>query len=188
MIDGKKVLRYGMIELINSEIYLLEKGVRDCALLDISEEKLGSLLEILESKHLKYVVEKGDDGWGKKLVFVYKYSHQKTMYEIASKLKGIAYHYILGKLFEYSNESIEEFLCKIKNQEQDCEAKSVKQMAREFFDITFSKETFIAFVKEGCENRQVEEWYRQNIYPRVHYNRFVSILKNCWFDKYVLGD
>lgn len=116
---------------LSINIYLLQKGVRDCALIPINlfgnkEKKLDELFEIEQyiiSSNLYYHIIKynneDEDSFSEDLsIYVFKYSHQKMVIETLENdkrfTKGSFMHqYLTGTLLGYSGEEMEKYLSKL---------------------------------------------------------------------------
>ena len=116
---------------LSINIYLLQKGVRDCALIPINlfgnkEKKLDELFEIEQfiiSSNLYYNILKYDDeeedNFSEDLsIYVFKYSHQKMVIEILENDKrftkgSFMYEYLIGTLLGYSGAEMEKYLSKL---------------------------------------------------------------------------
>jgi hypothetical protein len=128
-------------------LYFLEKGIRDCALMECGNaDKNGNIPEEVDdmihkrlSTHSKIrVVFKTfecDDGLKYIDAFFYKYNYQRILIEKLHTdipIHSFLYEYCLGTLLGYSNASMEEFLMRntteklintvneAKNQERCC--------------------------------------------------------------------
>ena len=113
--------------LLLNELYLMEKGIRDCFQILVSgdDESISKDIEYIimratEYRFMYYVVElEADDNDPPDtkyvLVYVFKYNYQKILLNmIYNKFKAhsFEYEYCLGTLLGYSGESMEEFLMK----------------------------------------------------------------------------
>jgi len=115
--------------LLLNELYLLDKGVRDCFLMTIcgDEETINESLDyiigqVISHKYYMYTYDKNIDPYAdeenNKLydVYVCKYNYQKLiLHKIHSTLdhKSILYEYCIGTMLGYSGKSMDEFITKI---------------------------------------------------------------------------
>lgn len=107
---------------ISNEVYLLDKGVRNCAWIDIPLELVSvielAVIKLFQSNGIKYWVLPFDlmtdnEIKGHLQILLYKYEWQKTLFKaFINKRDSLTGDYIFGKLLGYSDESINEFLIK----------------------------------------------------------------------------
>ena len=116
---------------LSINIYLLQKGVRDCALLSINlfgtkEKKLDELFEIEQyiiSSNLYYHILKytddDEDSFSEDLsIYVFKYPHQRMVIDTLENDKrftkgSFMFEYLRGTLLGYSGEEMEKYLSKL---------------------------------------------------------------------------
>ena len=107
---------------ISSEVYLIAKGVRSCAWVDLPEELViyieKSIIDLFNSEGLYYYVLPFDlmeDNEIKKhiQIFIYRYDWQKKLFiHYINKRDSLTGDFIFGKLLGYSDSSINEFFSK----------------------------------------------------------------------------
>ena len=107
---------------VENESYLIDKGVRSCALTTVSgyyqkeTDVLTKLEEIVMNHKLHYYIYKKkfpDNDLGVYVFWIYKYHHQLALIKYIESKKGdkdIITEWITGKLLGYSDESIEDYL------------------------------------------------------------------------------
>ena len=116
---------------VYNETYLMTKGVRDAALLTLSDpdyydtvydeqdETLKDIVADILSRGFKYkfIPFTTSDGLDYMDIFIYKYDHQWEMYEASQIMKASkdddAYRlgeYLMGKILGYSEEDIHDYL------------------------------------------------------------------------------
>ena len=113
--------------LLLNELYLMDKGIRDCfeVLVSGDDESISKDIEYIIEKATEYhfmyfMVEleaDDDDPCNTKYVsmFIFKYNYQKILLSVIYnkfKAHSFEYEYCLGTLLGYSGESMEEFLMK----------------------------------------------------------------------------
>ena len=117
------------IRELSTEFYLIQKGVRSCALLvfphyDREEDIVNEYLKCDMDVSVKWEFSEFETEEGGNFceLFLYKYSHQLDMKHAIDIIKSCAdnpkHEYIaewmLGKLLGYSDENMEEFLKTVK--------------------------------------------------------------------------
>lgn len=106
---------------VENECYLINKGVRSCALLSVSgfyqneEDIIVKLEDLILNHNLQSFVYKqkfNDCNLEVYSFWIYKYHHQLALIKYISKLKERDFlsDWIIGKLLGYSDESMESFL------------------------------------------------------------------------------
>ena len=113
--------------LLLNELYLMDKGIRDCfeVLVSGDDESISKDIEYIIEKATEYhfmyfMVEleaDDDDPCNTKYVsmFIFKYNYQKILLSVIYnkfKAHSFEYEYCLGTLLGYSGESMEKFLMK----------------------------------------------------------------------------
>ena len=110
------------ISEVENECYLIDKGVRSCALVPVSgfyqnEMDILSKLEevVLNHKLHSYTIKQKflDCDLEVYIFWIYKYHHQLALIkyvESKSDNKDILSEWIIGKLLGYSDESMEDYL------------------------------------------------------------------------------
>lgn len=124
---------FSEIEEIMDNVYLIERGVRSCYTSSISGpiddyeyadgkvvlsvyNKLKQIEEYIKSHNLyfySYKYKKEDDDFGDHesfCIWVYKYPHQGKILKMLPGQHGYLEEWITGKLLNYSDECMEEFL------------------------------------------------------------------------------
>ena len=114
-----------LVDQLNDDIYLIDKGVRNCALHTASSYKLDDVIKFLEfacksnvsGKFIckfalfEEVNDEIDEEDKDYKLFLYRYPHQVAIFERCLQMKDpLLYEWTLGKLLGYSDESIEGFL------------------------------------------------------------------------------
>lgn len=124
---------------IGSDIYLIQKGVRNCCLHcsnylnDEHDRKMAS--EIIS--YVKWSLTDIEKCFGMKIhylvrerhtedeekfldIFIYRYKHQRWMFNAVQRLRGwrnnheyVLSEYVLGKLLGYSDEDMDNYICRI---------------------------------------------------------------------------
>ena len=108
------------LQSLCDELYLLDKGVRDCFSLNVvgdkeeREEAIDQIIgKVIQYDYFVYTVELDEETT---CVYVCKYNYQKViLHTIYNELTphSILYEYCLGTLLGYSGKSMDEFLTKI---------------------------------------------------------------------------
>ena len=109
------------ISVLINELYLLDKGVRDCFSITVmgEEEEIGDSLEYIISKvmeHGYYMYTKSLPNDKACIVYVCKYNYQKLiLHKIYKNLEehSILFEYCIGSILGYSGEAMENFITKI---------------------------------------------------------------------------
>lgn len=93
---------------INTYCELIKTG-KPAALIPIQNRYIGVAIDIVEFNNLEFYIEELYEGW--KTLWIYK---ESFILEIIKKMpeepKNVYDHWVLGKLFGYSDEAIKEFL------------------------------------------------------------------------------
>lgn len=93
---------------IRTYCYLVERG-KPTALVTIQDRFINSALSVVEKENLYAYIEYLSEGWS--TFWIYKYEY---MFEVIKSLpeepKTVYEHWILGKVFGYSDEAIREFV------------------------------------------------------------------------------
>ena len=115
------------INNVLNEIYLIEKGVRDCALVELGTPEIGEYHELLykveqvviqNDLNVKFKEFKTDEPCDADKTYVeayiYKYNHQRIIIDLLDTLPTheFLYEYILGNLLGYSGEAMEKYIMK----------------------------------------------------------------------------
>lgn len=109
------------ISEVENECYLIDKGVRSCALLSVSGyyqndlDIISKMEEIVLNHKLhsyKFKQKFLDCDLEVYTFWIYKYHHQLALIKYLSKIEGRDFlsEWIIGKLLGYSDESIEDYL------------------------------------------------------------------------------
>jgi len=182
------------IRAVKEHVYLIKKGVRNCAWLECTLGTYDEICKIIEEENLMHYEDEidTDDFLGVvKRIFVYRYPHQLKMFKSCMPYPNTyEKHYILGKLFGYSNEAIEDFLSNNVKQHEQIFSKNIdiRDIVKQFFDKRFNKETFTDFLDNQDEKYDdVHEFFFKNIYSRIQWDDFVAFMKVCYFDKYIIS-
>lgn len=89
--------------------YMIHRGGKPAASVAIQDRYLETAASIVESHGLKYHVEELSPGW--KTFWVYQYPHILDVIKALPQAPETVFdHWALGKLFGYSEESIQNFL------------------------------------------------------------------------------
>lgn len=123
------VLSSSLIDNILNEVYLINKGVRTCALLegtsfssDTEEESVYQIEQLILKNGLNYFWvkhEKSEDYADNVYytVYIYKYEHQRYILSyLENKMRDqnpLIYEWMMGKCLGYSDEAMEQFLTHI---------------------------------------------------------------------------
>lgn len=114
-----KELTKPYLVMFYNEIYLITKQVRSCAWIDLPEEIIPyieqEIIASIQIEKLKYYILPFDlmDNTIKKYIqiIIYKYNWQKQLFiKYINKRNTVAAEFIFGKLFGYSDESINKYL------------------------------------------------------------------------------
>ena len=115
-----KELAKPYLEILSNEVYLITKQVRSCAWIDLPEEIIPyieqEIITLIQLEKLKYYVLPFDLMDNKIVkgyiqIFIYKYDWQKQLFiDNINKRNTLIAEFIFGKLFNYSDESINQFL------------------------------------------------------------------------------
>lgn len=105
--------------ILSNETYLITKQVRSCAWIDFPEEIIPyieqEIIALIQMEKLKYYVLPFDlmDNIIKRYIqiFIYKYNWQKQLFiKYINERNTLTAEFIFGKLFGYSDESINKYL------------------------------------------------------------------------------
>lgn len=106
--------------MLSNEVYLITKQVRSCTWIDFPEEIIPyiekEIIALMQIEKLKYYVLPFDlmnDNIMKGYIqiFIYKYDWQKQLFiDNINKRNTLIAEFIFGKLFGYSDESINQYL------------------------------------------------------------------------------
>lgn len=106
--------------MLSNEVYLITKQVRSCTWIDLPEEIIpyieNEIITLIQLEKLKYYVLPFDlmDNnimKGYIQIFIYKYDWQKQLFiNNINKRNTLTAEFIFGKLFGYSDESINKYL------------------------------------------------------------------------------
>jgi len=105
--------------MLSNEVYLITKQVRSCTWIDFPEEIIPyieqEIIRLIQIEKLKYYVLPFDlmDNAIKKYIqiFIYKYNWQKQLFiKHINERDTLTAEFIFGKLFGYSDESINKYL------------------------------------------------------------------------------
>ena len=171
--------------ILREHIYLINRGVRDCAWLDCKLNMYSKVCEKLDKNKLKHYddeVNTGSNFLGVvKRIFIYKYEHQLNLFKFCLPFpRTYEKHYILGKLFGYSDKAIEEFLSR---QEIACSVnQSLFNRIEQFYSINLNSH-FIEFIHDPCKFPRVREFY-DTIKDQISYSQFINTMKICYFNDY----
>ena len=113
---------------VSEQAYLIDKGVRNCALIEIMDECEKFDMDEINKRYKEIKITAGHYNLYTELViynkiptasvFIYKYPHQKLLIEFTTCDWRDDFHlnlvstYILGKLLGYADFSMEKFLSK----------------------------------------------------------------------------
>lgn len=174
--------------IIKEHIYLIKKGVRSCAWLDCIFEMYNEICKIINQENLMhYEDEINIEDFFIKRIFIYKYPHQLKMFKSCMPYPNTyEKHYILGKLFGYSDDAIEDFLDNCDKQQQIFSQNvSLQETIKKYFDKRFNDETFKSFIKNDRDFQDVHDFFINNIRNHMYWVDFVNSMKGYYFDKYV---
>lgn len=107
---------------MNSEIEMqimmycesINTGTKPVAMINIQTRYIQELKQIVEKENLYVYIKnvESDQNW--KVAYIYKYSYLADVIKIAPEYPSSIYdHWVLGKLFGYSDEAIELFVTKL---------------------------------------------------------------------------
>lgn len=101
-----------MNEFLKGQIYtyceLVDRG-KPAAIISVQDRYLIEAIEIIKSNKLNFLVEELSEGW--KTLWIYKDKYiQEIIKKMPEKPKTIYDHWVLGKIFGYSDEAIKSFL------------------------------------------------------------------------------
>ena len=101
-----------MNEFLKGQIYtyceLVIRG-KPAAIISIQDRYAKETIDIVKSNKLYYLIEELSAGW--KTLWIYKYKYmEEIIKKMPEKPKTIYDHWVLGKIFGYSDEAIKEFL------------------------------------------------------------------------------
>lgn len=137
--DQLEIDSHSMISLISTDLYAMEKGMRQCCSHQVPKSIWPRVLEFLQSYFQKVPETKNfkvnykfydlkGDLYDYYEVFIYKYPHQLEIYEVIEytedhnignlKLSYIT-EWMKGALFGYSSEANEEYLSKLPRPDKD---------------------------------------------------------------------
>lgn len=101
-----------MNEFLKGQIFtyceLVARG-KPAAIISIQDRYVNEAIEVVKCNKLYHIVEELSEGW--KTLWIYK---ERYMEEIIKKMpekpKTVYDHWVLGKIFGYSDEAIKEYL------------------------------------------------------------------------------
>ncbi len=94
---------------IESYCYMVKNG-KPAAMISIQERYVEDAIKKIKSlSNLKTIIEDNSKGW--KVLWIYKYPHiEKIIKSSQQAPKTVFEHWVLGKLFGYSEEAIANFI------------------------------------------------------------------------------
>jgi hypothetical protein len=108
-----------LIRIIEDHCYLISKGVRSAALVSFQQNKktdINIIDEVAKRNNVKYYIKPYyKDGW--KELWIYENDIVKYIIDELPDIPRLpSEHYLLGKLFGYSDDKIFDFIIKNQNQ------------------------------------------------------------------------
>jgi len=94
---------------IESYCYMVKKG-KPAAMISIQNRYVKEAIKKVKSlSNLKTIIEDTSKGW--KVLWIYKYSHIEKVIKSSRQVPKTTFdHWVLGKLFGYSEEAIADFI------------------------------------------------------------------------------
>lgn len=89
--------------------YMVSRGCKPVAVMSLQNKYIDEAKEIIETKSLKFYSEFLYEGWS--TIYIYKHKYLLDIIKSSPEKPETAYeHWILGKLFGYSDEEIGKFI------------------------------------------------------------------------------
>jgi hypothetical protein len=97
------------VEICRSLAYEVKRGVKPCSVQTIKQHEVSEIEKIIKSEGLYLHSQPLTDEWA--VVYIYKHPHILNVIQGSPDTPITAYdHWVLGKLFGYDEQSIQEFL------------------------------------------------------------------------------
>jgi len=141
---------------IEAYCYMVEKG-KPAAILPVQSRYLKEATELVDTYGLNSYAEDSSENWYE--LWVYKYPHTleiiKSLQQVSS---DILKHWILGKLFGYSEEAIREFLTSERAKHNKCSKKGAEQVSKTLKQQVQGLEGQVSRLENTIQSKKTRSW------------------------------